>query len=95
MAPERDVVSCQRMKWPCVCCGFFTLREPTGSPSDEICPVCFWQNDPVDNEGTDALGPNQVTLPVARRNFAAFSASEERLREFVRAPEPDESPPGR
>lgn len=83
------------MKWPCVCCGFFTLNEPTGSPSGEICPVCFWQNDPVDNEGTDVLGPNKIPLAVARDNFATFGASEERLRGFVRDPAPDELPPRR
>jgi hypothetical protein len=76
-----------------VCCGFFTLAEPTGI--NQICPVWFWQNDAVDDAGGDVLGPNKVTLAVARRNFATSGASEDRLREFVRAPKPDELPPGR
>jgi hypothetical protein len=97
MSPDAATLSAYlvRMKWPCVCCGFFTLSEPTGSPSDEICQVCFWQNDPADNEGGEVRGPNKVSLAEARRNFASFGASEERLREFVRDPEPDELPPGR
>lgn len=80
------------MKWPCACCGFFTLPGPTGS-SDEICPVCFWQDDAVDNKGTEAIGPNKVTLLIARQNFAAFGASEERVRTFVRPAQEDEKPP--
>jgi len=80
------------MKWPCVCCGCFTLPAPPGSGS-AICPVCFWQDDEVDNEGSDVLGPNKVTLEVARQNFRVLGAAEERVRPFVRGPEADELPP--
>jgi Cysteine-rich CPCC len=55
--------------------------------------VCFWQDDFVDNQDTEVLGPNRVTLSVARGNFAHLGASEERLLEYVRAPRPDEGPP--
>ena len=79
------------MAFPCPCCGFRTL--PGRSPSDEICPVCFWQDDFVDNQDTDVLGPNRVTLSVARSNFARFGASEERLLGYVREPLPSEGPP--
>jgi cysteine-rich CPCC protein len=76
------------MSFACPCCGFRTLPNP--SPSDEICPVCFWQDDFVDNQDTEVLGPNRVTLSVARSNFARFGASEERLVGFVRPPRPEE-----
>jgi Cysteine-rich CPCC len=79
------------MAFACPCCGYRTLPGP--SPSDEICPVCFWQDDFVDNQDTDVLGPNRVTLSVARANFLAIGASEERLAEFVRTPLPEEGPP--
>lgn len=36
--------------FPCPCCGFLTLPAPPGS--DEIGPVCFWQDDTVDAHGT-------------------------------------------
>jgi Cysteine-rich CPCC len=77
--------------FPCPCCGYRTL--PGRSPTDEICPVCFWQDDFVDNKDTDVLGPNQVTLSVARENFRRFGASEERWAARVRPPRPSEGPP--
>jgi len=77
--------------FPCPCCGFRTLPGP--SPTDEICPVCFWQDDFVDNKDTDVLGPNRVTLSVARENFSRWGASEERWSARVRPPRPDEGPP--
>lgn len=80
------------LSWPCVCCGYFTLPEPTGS-SDEICPVCFWQDDGVDNRDTEVLGPNRVTLSVARENYVRLGANEDRWVPKVRPPRPDELPP--
>jgi hypothetical protein len=77
--------------FPCPCCGFKTL--PDRSPSDEICPVCFWQDDFVDNQDTEVLGPNKVRLSVARANYASFGASEERAVDWVRPPRPEEGPP--
>lgn len=78
--------------YPCHCCGFLTLtEEPTGSY--EICPVCFWEDDPVQNNDPDYPGgANDVSLNEARRNFAAYGASEWRLREYVRPPRDDEQP---
>ena len=52
-----------------------TLPGPTGT-TDEICPVCKWQDDAVDNQDTDVLGPNHVTLSVARENYARFGTSD-------------------
>jgi hypothetical protein len=40
--------------YPCPCCGYRTLPGP--SPTDDICPVCFWQDDFVDSQDTDVLG---------------------------------------
>jgi hypothetical protein len=80
------------LSWPCVCCGCFTLPEPTGT-SDEICPVCYWQDDAVDNRDTDVLGPNRVRLSVARANYERFGAHEERWLPHVRLPRTDELPP--
>ncbi|HKO26074.1 MAG TPA: CPCC family cysteine-rich protein [Solirubrobacteraceae bacterium] len=79
------------MTFPCPCCGYRTL--PARSPSDEICPVCFWQDDFVDNQDRDVLGPNHVTLSVARANFLSLGACEERWVGRVRPPRPEEGPP--
>jgi len=78
--------------WPCPCCGFLTLAEPPPG-TYAICPVCYWEDDPLqfydlDYEG----GPNAVSLSDARRNFAAWGASEERYIQNVRPPRPAERP---
>ena len=63
-------------KWP---------DEPPGS--DEICPICYWQDDASGlRYPTIALGPNKVSLVEAQHNFLENGASEARLRQFVRSP---------
>lgn len=79
-------------RWSCPCCGNRTLEEePPGT--FEICPVCFWEDDNVQFEDPDFRGgANVVSLNEARNNFVAFGASEERSRNNVRPPRPDEQP---
>jgi hypothetical protein len=55
----------------CPCCGYKTLDSRAG---DEICPVCFWEDDGQDECDADEIrgGPNgTLSLTVARRNFVA------------------------
>jgi len=76
----------------CPCCGFITLTERS---ADEICPVCFWEDDGQDDHDADLVrgGPNGVlSLTAARANFQAIGASDERRRDFVRPPLPAELP---
>lgn len=58
--------------FPCPCCGFLT------SPGDwDVCPACFWENDPVQLREPDmANGANKVSLRQGQRNFAKFGACE-------------------
>ncbi|WP_211219403.1 CPCC family cysteine-rich protein [Enterococcus pallens] len=43
------------MRYRCHCCGYYTLIED----SDDICPVCWWQDDIVQREDPDyGGGPN-------------------------------------
>jgi hypothetical protein len=82
-------------KYPCQCCGFYTLSED-GRASDDICPVCFWQDDHVQNRDPDFRGgANEPSPHEARRNFARLGAFEERFRQHVRPPNPNEIPPER
>jgi len=77
----------------CECCGFLTLTDPA-SGSYEICPVCFWDEDPVQNaDPTFAGGANAVSLARARENFNRFGACEPRCHDLVRPPNIDEIPP--
>ena len=79
---------------PCPVCACLTLSvRPPGS--HDICPVCFWEDDPVQADDPDyAGGANAASLIEARANYAAFGASDTRLREHVRPPLPEEIPPG-
>lgn len=54
-------------KFKCPCCGFYTL-ESRGNY--EICPVCFWEDDEVQESEPDMRGgANQASLNEARENF--------------------------
>ena len=79
-------------RFPCPCCGYLTLSErPPGS--DEICKVCFWQDDFVQfNDPTYRGGANDVSLAEARENYRKLGVSEERFRANVRPPRPEEYP---
>jgi hypothetical protein len=73
------------MKYPCPACGFLVFAETPGS--QDICPICFWQDDASSlRYATIADGPNDVSLVEAQRNFVTFGASSERLKRHVRTP---------
>ena len=82
-----------RPPYRCPCCGYLTL---TLRGEYDICPVCFWEDDnPREEFGQPAPerpgGANHVHLWQARRNYAAFGASEEWVKQYVRPPRPDET----
>lgn len=73
----------------CRCCGHLTLDEPD---SWEICPVCFWEDDPIVVKSPEGrTGANKVPLVEAKANYDAFGAIELRLKQYVRAPSPEEA----
>ncbi|MCR4617354.1 MAG: hypothetical protein K5669_04095 [Lachnospiraceae bacterium] len=72
----------------CPCCGFKTL-DPDDS-AYEICPVCFWENDPTQTRHPDEEGANHVSLNKARENYKEFGACDKKYLEFVREPFPEE-----
>lgn len=72
-------------KYTCACCGYRTLTDSPGSY--EICPVCFWEDDPVQLlDPWFRGGANTVSLAEAQRNFAEAGASESRFRSNVQSP---------
>ena len=78
------------MKYRCVCCGYKTLKY-SNALEHEICPVCFWENDPKQNEDPNYLGgPNKVTLNQARLNFKMLGACDFDAKLHVRNPFEDE-----
>lgn len=72
----------------CPCCGNRTL-DPEDS-AFEICPVCFWENDPSQVRYPDETGANDISLNEARKNYAEFGACAERFIDYVRKPLPEE-----
>jgi len=75
----------------CPCCGFLTLELDEGDY--DICPVCFWEDDPVQlRDPHDGGGANRVSLDQARRNYRRYAVSEERFKDDVRPPKPEEQP---
>lgn len=74
------------MKYKCPCCGCYTfLEEPRGNY--DICPVCYWEDDPIQAEDPDYEGgANTVSLNKARENYKKFGACEEKMVKYVRKP---------
>jgi hypothetical protein len=55
----------------CKCCGADSLPETEEIATFEICDVCQWQDDPVQNDKPDYPGgANQMSLNEARKAFA-------------------------
>jgi hypothetical protein len=74
----------------CPCCYFVTLRDRGG---DDICPVCFWQDDGQDDHDADEVrgGPNRsLSLRDARLNYNATGASDPIRLAHVRLPSEQE-----
>lgn len=70
----------------CPCCGYLTIDDSYEVVTD-ICEVCFWQYDEVAQEMPDRIiGPNKVSLNMAKNNYKIFGASEERFQKRVRLP---------
>ena len=75
--------------FPCPCCGHVVFGEGPGSY--EICPVCFWEDDPVQLRWPDyAGGANRPPLAEAQRTYVRTTVSEVRLLPYVRDARPDE-----
>ncbi len=76
-------------RYPCPCCGHLVFAEAPGS--DDICMVCFWEDDlgqlrwPHLEEGANA-----PSLATAQQNYAKHGAIEERFVGDVRPPNADE-----
>jgi hypothetical protein len=80
----------QEKTYRCPCCGYKTLH---GRGQDEICKVCFWEDDGQDEHDASDVrgGPNyDLSLTRARENFKEFKASNRRRCANVRPPLPDE-----
>lgn len=55
-------------KYKCPCCGFYTFeKRPNGNY--DICPVCFWEDDPIQlKDQLYAGGANKISLVQGENN---------------------------
>ncbi|MGK6310278.1 CPCC family cysteine-rich protein [Variovorax sp. DT-64] len=73
-------------RFQCHCCNLFTLGSPPDG-SFEICPVCGWEDDPIQSRDPEyAGGANRVSLVEARQNYLSYGASDQAMLNFVRRP---------
>jgi hypothetical protein len=76
--------------YACPCCGFLTFEEPPPG-TYEICPVCYWEDDPVQfADPSYAGGANRVSLAQARQNFLDLGAVSPEFVSNVRPPRDEE-----
>ena len=81
-----------KKKYPCPCCGYLTFDEMPDGTYD-ICPVCFWEDDPIQLQDPQYEGgANRVSLEQARINYKAFGACREDILPHVRKPKRSEIP---
>jgi len=72
-------------RYPCPCCGHLVFDGPPGS--EDICLVCFWEDDRNQLRWPSlAGGANAVSLLEAQKNFATFGAIEQRFASDVSPP---------
>ena len=75
----------------CPCCGYLSLNSELSDY--EICPICFWENDLVQQmDPTYTGGANVVCLREARENYRKYGVSEKRFKHSVREPKKEEFP---
>ena len=90
--PFKNVIAVTKreVSYRCPCCKFKTLH---GRAQDEICPVCFWEDDGQDEHDADIVrgGPNgALSLREARQNYLQYRACDRKLVAEVRDPLPEE-----
>lgn len=77
-------------KHHCPCCAFLTL---TSKGSYEVCPVCYWEDDPLQTKDASYEGgANEASLSQARQTFSEIGASSSDVLPFVRRPTLGEKP---
>lgn len=75
--------------YPCPCCGHRTL--PEGPGDYELCPVCFWEDDPAQLRWPSrAGGANGVSLVDAQAAYRRHGTMSRVYRRRVRPPRADE-----
>jgi Cysteine-rich CPCC len=91
-ASEKVIRGPEGGQFTCPCCRYLTLPSRGG---DDICPVCFLEDDGQDDPFADEVwgGPNyDLSLTQARANFGEFGAVAREMKAHVRDPLLNEIP---
>lgn len=77
------------LKYFCPCCGYDTFtEEPPGTYN--ICPICFWEDDPIQYKDPDYKGgANRVSLRQGQLNYEKYGACEKEMVKNVTKPMKD------
>lgn len=68
----------------CPCCGYDTF-DPNDRGNYSICPICFWEDDPIQFDKPDMDGgANRVSLITGQMNYDKFGACEKDMARNVR-----------
>ncbi len=80
--------------WPCPCCLYLTIEENSPPPGTYfICPVCGWEDDPVQfADPTYRGGANDDSLDEVRADFLSWQAAGYPPDARRRAPRTTETP---
>jgi len=76
-----------KKKYSCPCCGYKVFSNPPPSNDYDICPICFWEDDPIGFDEPDYVGGcNGVSLKEAQSNFEVYGACTKGMIKNVRGP---------
>ena len=76
---------------PCPCCGYWTLEV---FAAFDICPVCFWEDDPIQfDDPSYRGGANAESLNEARAVASNHINAKVLAHDMLRPPLPEEGPP--
>jgi hypothetical protein len=76
------------MKMKCPCCEYSTIDQ---IGTYEICPVCFWEDDPIQSSDPNySGGANSLSLNESKLNFKIFGAVDKKFVEKTRPPTENE-----
>ena len=76
-------------KHKCPVCGYYTLED---RHANDICPVCFWEDDCFVVNENDFSPANGITLAEAKENWESEKCSRFSDKPFCRNPYPSELP---
>lgn len=76
----------EKKRYQCACCKNKTVEGYLIHYYNEPCPVCYWQNNSIQNSNPKIDGINKITLEKAIENYHKIGAIKEEYVSLVRKP---------